>query len=263
MVSVRVGFHTIKLINCRWLVEITRGNIMETQIQEMLVMVIDRLEQLVENTNAIAHAVVGEQIPVPAFVATAQQILEHSNKVFQAAVAAETDRMPENEDSGDDEIQLGSLVSYVGERETYVGKVGTVVEVKERGWYVVAFNGLDKPASVRTPEITLGNFEQPPVEEQVEEQVEETIPEPVVATVVKTTSTTEITLDKEAADYQIPNGIYNKFSNIHAIYKAGDKERNYLRFRAKRELNDKTTQMMCHRYLVSVQDEAYMQEVPA
>lgn len=230
---------------------------MENQIQEMLVMVIDRLEQLVENTNAIAHAVVGEQIPVPAFVATAQQVLEHSNKVVQEAVAAETDRMTE-EDGGNDEIQLGSLVSYIGERENYVGKVGTVVEVKERGWYVVAFNGLDKPASVRTPEISLGNFEQPPVEEQVEEQVEETIPEPVVATVVKTTATTEITLDKEAADYQIPNGIYNKFSNIHAIYKAGDKERNYLRFRAKRELNDKTTQTMCHRYLLSVQDEAYI-----
>ena len=99
-------------------------------------------------------------------------------------------------------------------------------------------------------------IEEPVLEkETAEEVVEEVVEEPAEEV---TAEPSKVIIDEGAASFRIPKGIYNKFASIHHIYSAGDKERKWLRMRAKRPLNCEETQLMCKRYLSSVQDAEYL-----
>ncbi len=123
-------------------------------------------------------------------------------------------------------------------------------------WTVVTFEGEGSHTKCRKSELTLGANSypgQPP--EVTEVEVVKAEAEEVAATL----------FDDEAATHKIEKGSYKEYRDIHAIYSdvkktAGNKK--YLRFRAKKVVGDDvTTQEMCHRYLLGVQDEEYLKEV--
>ena len=223
-------------------------------------------EQLLENIDAKLGVIVGllEQHlgtdTKPAAVKVAEQVLSEANNLVESIVAP----VPAVTETNNDEMMgVGDRVLYIGNRDLGLkSKEGTITEVKEGSpWYAVMFDDQGGVTKVRKGEITKQLVEQPPAlsheEEVAVEEHAEAQAEASEGSIIK--------LDEEAASYKLDAGVIKDYRNIHAAYtdmKKAEMNRKYLRFRAKKVIkNDTTTQEMCHRYLVSVQDEAYMQEV--
>lgn len=223
-------------------------------------------EELLRNIDAKLGVIVGLMEKYmgmdtrPAAIQFAERVLEEANAEVEKAVAP----VPVVEETENEEtLEVGNTVLYVGTRKADLkGKEGTITEVKDGSpWFTVMFDGA--PVSVRKGEITKKLVEQPPAlsheEEVAVEEHLEAQQEASEGSIIK--------IDEEAAEYKIDKGSFKEYRNIHAIYtdmKKADANRKYLRFRAKTIIGeDETTKEMCHRYLVSVQDEAYMQEVSA
>lgn len=245
---------------------------MSTKIQEELKKITENLERTVQSIGLISHILLQQEMGTlekPKAIEVAQQVLESSNAAVEEVIEQVRANDPvatEDKDSsqdGDLKIAVGSLVGYLGtKREDLWGKSGTVVEVKPAGWFVVDFEKVPGTVTVRKGNLSRVESGQPP---QVEESNELTIEEEfaaknkVVELVLE--ESPDIVLDDEAATYHIPKGIYSKFSDIHHIYKAGDKEKSWLRFRATKALGDEKTQEMVKRYLASVRDAQYLAAV--
>ena len=185
----------------------------------------------------------------PKYVEVAEKILAASNATLEEVIPADTIEAVSEETPLNEELEIGSIITYIGDRKTLSGKQGTIVEVKN-AWVVVAFDGEGKNSRVNHDELTLGVSEQPPEETQVEALIAE---EEAVA---------EALFDDEAASYKIERGSFKDYRDIHAIYSDQKKmvgNRKYLRFRALKVMGgDALTQEMCHRYLVGIEDEEHM-----
>lgn len=188
----------------------------------------------------------------------AEKVLADSNEVVKELVAAAPE-VPET--TNDEDFAIGDRVLYVGKRSGFTE--GTITEIKDRSpWITVLFDNNGSPVSCRKGELTKKTVDQPPAldykeEEQVENLLEQEAegPQPTIK------------IDEEAAEYKIDKGSFKEYRNIHAIYtdmKKAEPNRKYLRFRASKAIGgDEVTKEMCHRYLVSVQDEVYMLGVDA
>lgn len=263
---VKLGFGKGSLINRVWSRSIyERGVNMDKDLKTTLMSLTDSLNRVAESISLLARAELESNLPSPpAFVTQAQEVLDHANATLVKAVDKTThDEAPGGDSDTLENFEVGSQVKYIGKRESLKGLIGIVGEVKERGWLSIAWKNSDV-TSARTNEVQLFGAQAPeeitsdkesyqaPVEEVVEEPAEEATAEP-----------SEVIIDEEASSFRIPNGIYNKYASIHHIYSAGDKERKWLRLRAKRPLNCEETQIMCQRYLSSVQDAEYLAGVSA
>ena len=256
---------------------------MSTNIQEELKKITENLERTVQSIGVISHILLKQEMGTlekPKAVEVAQQVLESSNAAVDEVieqVKADDPVVIEDEGSSQEEdkgMTVGSIVDYLGtKREDLWGKSGTVVEVKPAGWFVVDFEKVRGTVTVRKGNL-VRTLSQPYTEQSTDLALEEhlakvsndlSIGEEFVAknkvAELVTEEAPDILLDDEAATYHIPKGIYSKFSDIHHIYKAGDKEKNWLRFRATRALGDEKTQEMVKRYLASVQDAQYLATV--
>jgi len=223
-------------------------------------------EELLQNIDAKLGVIVGLMEKYmgmdtrPAAIQFAERVLEEANAEVEKAVAP----VPVVEETENEEtLEVGNTVLYVGTRKADLkGKEGTITEVKDGSpWFTVMFDS--GPVSVRKGEITKKLVEQPPAlsheEEVAVEEHLEAQQEASEGSIIK--------IDEEAAEYKLSAGIIKEYRNIHAAYsdmKNAELNRKYLRFRAKMVIREDTTsQEMCHRYLVSVQDEVYMKEVGA
>ena len=238
---------------------------MDNDLKSNLMSLTDSLNRVAESISLLARAELESNLPSPpAFVTHAQEVLDHANATLVKAVDKTThEEAPSGDSDTSENFEVGSQVKYIGKRESLKGLVGIVGEVKDRGWLSIAWKNSEV-TSARTNEVELFGAQVPkeitsdkesyqtPVEEVAEEPTEEATAEP-----------SKVIIDEEAASFRIPNGIYNKFASIHHIYSAGDKERKWLRLRAKRPLNCEETQLMCKRYLSSVQDAEYLAGVSA
>ena len=262
---------------------------MSTTIQEELKNITNNLERTVQSIALISHILLEQEmgrLEKPKAVEVAQQVLESSNvaleEVIEQVKADVPDEGADSSPSTDGGVMaVGSLVGYLGtKRKDLWGKSGTVVEVKPAGWFVVDFEGVPGTTTVRKGNLTRA-LSQPLIEKKIDPAWEEhnaklearktavsnalSIEEEFAAKNKVADLVTEeapaLLLDDEAATYHIPKGIYSKFSDIHHIYKAGDKEKNWLRFRATKALGDEKTQEMVKRYLASVQDAQYLAAV--
>jgi len=225
----------------------------------ILMSLTDSLNRVAENIALLSRTLLKEDaLTPPAYVVAAQEVLDVANATMDKAVKQnEEATLKTTEENSEETLEVGSQVKYVGDRESLKGQLGAVVEVKERGWVVVVWNNGDTK-SARTNELELFGG-QPPQEEPVaEENSEEPVEEPTPTRIEEKSTTEDIVLDEDAANYQIPTGLYAKFASIHHIYKASEKDRKWLRFRASKPLNCETTQAMCQRYLVSVKDSEYL-----
>lgn len=193
----------------------------------------------------------------PAAVKVAQKVLADANQAMEAVALPVPEVVAK---SSTEELAIGDKVVYIGTRKTNLkGVQGTITDIKEGSpWLVVMFEGIGNTVSVRKGEVSKEQATQPPAlsteeEQMVEEHLEEQA-EASEGSIVK--------IDEEAAAYKIDKGSFKEYRNIHAIYsdmKKADANRKYLRFRAGKTIGgDETTKEMCHRYLVSVQDEEYM-----
>ena len=260
---------------------------MDNDLKSNLMSLTDSLNRVAESISLLARAELESNLPSPpAFVTHAQEVLDHANATLVKAVDKTThEEAPSGDSDTSENFEVGSQVKYIGKRESLKGLVGIVGEVKDRGWLSIAWKNSEV-TSARTNEVELFGAQAPkeitsdkesyqtPVEEvpkeitsdkesyqaPVEEVVEETAEEPAEEA---TAEPSKVIIDEEAASFRIPNGIYNKFASIHHIYSAGDKERKWLRLRAKRPLNCEETQLMCKRYLSSIQDAEYLAGVSA
>lgn len=208
------------------------------------------------------------QAPEPKFVQVAKKTLAQTDEVVEElAPESEKEEVKEEvvesptESESSEDFDVGKKVLFIGDREAYKGKQGTIVEING-AWVRVVFEDDSKPVSCRKMELSTTIVEQAPVEEEAEPEVEVEKEEAVVETPVQSTG-----LDEEAAAHKIPQGAYSTYRDIHAIYSDMNKRkgnRNYLRYRAKHVIKDDvTTKEMCHRYLVSVNDEEYLKDVVA
>lgn len=231
---------------------------MQDDTKTILMSLTDSLNRVAENIALLSRTLLKEDVLTPpAFVVAAQEVLDVANATMDKAVKQnEEATLDTTEENSDETLEVGSQVKYVGDRESLKGQLGAIVEVKERGWVVVVWNNGDTK-SARTNELELFGG-QPPQEEPAEENSEEPVEEPTPTRIEEKSTTEDIVLDEEAANYQIPTGLYAKFASIHHIYKAGEKDRKWLRFRASKALNCELTQSMCQRYLVSVKDSEYL-----
>ena len=232
---------------------------MQDTTKTILMSLTDSLNRVAENIALLSRTLLKEDaLTPPAFVVAAQEVLDVANATMDKAVKQnEEATLKTTEENSEETLEVGSQVKYVGDRESLKGQLGAVVEVKERGWVVVVWNNGDTK-SARTNELELFGG-QPPQEEPVaEENSEEPVEEPTPTRIEEKSTTEDIVLDEDAANYQIPTGLYAKFASIHHIYKASEKDRKWLRFRASKPLNCETTQSMCQRYLVSVKDSEYL-----
>ena len=231
---------------------------MQDDTKTILMSLTDSLNRVAENIALLSRTLLKEDaLTPPAFVVAAQEVLDVANATMDKAVKQnEEATLDTTEENSDETLEVGSQVKYVGDRESLKGQLGAVVEVKERGWVVVVWNNGDTK-SARTNELKLFGG-QPPQEEAAPENSEEPVEEPTPTRIEEKSTTEDIVLDEEAANYQIPTGLYAKFASIHHIYKASEKDRKWLRFRASKPLNCETTQSMCQRYLVSVKDSEYL-----
>jgi hypothetical protein len=238
---------------------------MDKDLKTTLMSLTDSLNRVAESISLLARAELESNLPSPpAFVTQAQEVLDHANATLVKAVDKTThEEAPSGDSDTSENFEVGSQVKYIGKRESLKGLIGIVGEVKERGWLSIAWKNSEvtsartnevEPFGAQAPEEITSDKEsyQAPVEEVVEEPAEEATAEP-----------SKVIIDEEAASFRIPNGIYNKYASIHHIYSAGDKERKWLRLRAKRPLNCEETQLMCKRYLSSVQDAEYLTGVSA
>lgn len=237
---------------------------MQDDTKTILMSLTDSLNRVAENIALLSRTLLKEDVLTPpAFVVAAQEVLDVANATMDKAVKQnEEATLDTTEENSNEALEVGSQVKYVGDRESLKGQLGAIVEVKERGWVVVVWNNGDTK-SARTNELELFGG-QPPQEEPVAEEApvvedsEEPVEEPTPTRIEEKSTTEDIVLDEEAANYQIPTGLYAKFASIHHIYKAGEKDRKWLRFRASKPLNCELTQSMCQRYLVSVKDSEYL-----
>lgn len=218
------------------------------------------------------------QAPEPKFVQVAKKTLAQTDEVVEE-LAPESEKEEVKDDfiwlekmekkeetktESSEDFDVGKKVLFIGDREAYKGKQGTIVEING-AWVRVVFEDDSKPVSCRKMELSTTIVEQAPVEEEVvEEEAELEVEEEEVVAETPVQSTG---LDEEAAAHKIPQGAYSTYRDIHAIYSDMNKRkgnRNYLRYRAKHVIKDDvTTKEMCHRYLVSVNDEEYLKDVVA
>ncbi len=224
------------------------------------------------------------QAPEPKFVQVAKKTLAKTDEVVEELapesekeeVKVEVVESSTEEESSEDFI-VGKKVLFIGDREAYKGKQGTIVEING-AWVRVVFEDSSKPVSCRKMELSQTIVEQAPVEElsteeeihsqmKISDMVMEENPDLLKDEVVAETPVQSTGLDEEAAAHKIPQGAYSTYRDIHAIYSDMNKRkgnRNYLRYRAKHVIKDDvTTKEMCHRYLVSVNDEEYRKDVVA
>jgi len=208
-----------------------------------------------ENLRLVLEILSADQpIVKPKYVEVAEKVLATANAALEEVIPAEIIEEVSTETPSNENIEIGAIVTYTGDREALAGKQGTVVEFAN-AWTVVAFDGEGSHSKCRKSDLTLVGNEQPPEVTEVEVVMAE------VEEVAKSL------FDDEAASYKIEKGSYKEYRDIHAIYSDVKKtigNKKYLRFRAKKVVGDDvTTQEMCHRYLIGVQDEEYLKEVGA
>ena len=213
------------------------------------------------------------QAPEPKFVQVAKKTLAKTDEVVEE-LAPESEKEEvkvevvesSTEAESSEDFTVGKKVLFIGDREAYKGKQGTIVEING-AWVRVVFEDSSKPVSCRKMELSQTIVEQAPVEESPSVDELSTEEEPSLDEVVTETPVQSTGLDEEAAAHKIPQGAYSTYRDIHAIYSDMNKRkgnRNYLRYRAKHVIkDDATTKEMCHRYLVSVNDEEYRKDVVA
>lgn len=194
-----------------------------------------------------------QPIVKPKYVEVAEKVLSVSNAALEEVIPAVIEEVS-TETPSNENIEIGSIVTYTGDRSELAGKRGTVVELRN-AWTVVVFDGSGDQDKCRKSELTLAGNEQPP--EVTEVEVAKAEAEEVA----------ESLFDDEAASYKFEKGSFNEYRDLHAIYSDAKKtlgNKKYLRFRAKKVIGDDTlSQEMCHRYLIGVQDEEYLKEVSA
>ena len=192
-----------------------------------------------------------QPIVKPKYVEVAEKVLATANAALEEVIPAVTEEVSDETPSNEN-IEIGSIVTYTGDRSELAGKRGTVVELRN-AWTVVAFDNEGSHSSCRKKDLTLAGNEQPP--EVTEVEVVKAEAEEVAKSL----------FDDEAASYKFEKGSFKEYRDLHAIYSDVKKtlgNRKYLRFRAKKVIGDDvTTQEMCHRYLIGVQDEEYLNEV--
>jgi len=218
------------------------------------------LKEMNDKLGAILNLLaehVGKEIPP--YVRAAQAVLEDVPAPAPTPAPVVSDE--------EDTLQVGARVVYSGTRtDTMPDCQGTVVEVKERGWILVTFDGEADARNCRYTELTLASRQPPVLTEEEEAKVEEHEAKEEEASPTIRGSNDGLVMDLDAAGYRIPKGVWAEYRDIHAIYsdpKKTDYNRRYLRMRAQKVYGDETTMQMCHRYLVSVQDEVYLNEVNA
>jgi hypothetical protein len=242
---------------------------MDNDLKSNLMSLTDSLNRVAESIALLARVDLENHLPSPpAFVIQAQEVLDHANATLVEAVDKTThEEAPSGDSDTSENFEIGNQVKYIGKRESLKGLIGIVTEVKERGWLTIAWKNSEV-TSARTNELNYFGPQAPEeitsdnesYQEPAQEVIEEVVEEPAKEA---TAEPSEVIIDEEAANFRVPNGIYNKYASIHHIYKAGEKERKWLRLRAKRPLNCEETQIMCQRYLSSVQDAEYLAEVSA
>lgn len=233
------------------------------------------LNSINEKLGLVVEMLSADSAPVkPKYVEVAEKVLSVGNDALEEVIPAVIEEVstetPSNETMDRDmaiamailgvpSLNVGSIITYTGDREVLSGKRGTVVEVRG-AWVVVAFDDEGKHTKCRKSELTLGANEQPP--EQTEKEV----------AVAEEKSGWEAegltdTFDEEASSHRFEKGSYKEYRDIHAIYSDQKKmlgNRKYLRYRAQNVIGgDTLTQEMCHRYLVGIQDEEYLGIVDA
>ena len=207
------------------------------------------LNSINENLRLILEILSADQpIVKPKYVEVAEKVLATANAALEEVIPAVTEEVSDETPSNEN-IEIGSIVTYTGDREALAGKQGTVVDFAN-AWVIVALDGEGSHSKCRK---TLAGNEQPPEVTEVE----------VVMAEAKQVA--ESLFDEEAANHKFEKGSYREYRDIHAIYSDVKKSlanKKYLRFRAQNViLEDATTQEMCHRYLIGVQDEEYLKEV--
>ena len=194
-----------------------------------------------------------QPIVKPKYVEVAEKVLSAGNAALEEVIPAVIEEVS-TETPSNENIEVGSAVTYTGDREGLAGKQGTVVELRN-AWTVVNFDNEGDHTKCRKSELTLAGNEQPP--EVTEKEV----------VVAEEKADAESLFDDEAASHKIEKGSFKEYRDIHAIYSDVKKalgNKKYLRFRAKNAIGgDTLTQEMCHRYLIGVQDEEYLKEVGA
>jgi len=210
------------------------------------------LNSINEKLGLVVEMLSADSAPVkPKYVEVAEKVLSVGNEALEEVIPAVIEEVS-TETPSNETLEVGSIITYTGDREVLSGKRGTVVEVRG-AWVVVAFDGEGKHTKCRKSELTLGANEQPP--EQTEKEV----------AVAEEKAVAESLFDEEASSHRFEKGSYKEYRDIHAIYSDQKKmlgNRKYLRYRAQNVIGgDTLTQEMCHRYLIGVQDEEYLNEV--
>jgi len=210
------------------------------------------LNSINEKLGLVVEMLSADSAPVkPKYVEVAEKVLSVGNEALEEVIPAVIEEVS-TETPSNETLEVGSIITYTGDREVLSGKRGTVVEVRG-AWVVVAFDGEGKHTKCRKSELTLGANEQPP--EQTEKEV----------VVAEEKAVAESLFDEEASSHKIEKGSFKEYRDIHAIYSDQKKmvgNRKYLRYRAQNVIGgDTLTQEMCHRYLIGVQDEEYLNEV--
>ena len=192
-----------------------------------------------------------QPIVKPKYVEVAEKVLSAGNAALEEVIPAVIEEVS-TETPSNENLEIGSIVTYTGDRSELDGKRGTVVDLRN-AWTVVNFDNEGQHTKCRKSELTLAGNEQPP--EVTEKEV----------VVAEEKAVAESLFDDEAASHKIEKGSFKEYRDIHAIYSDVKKalgNKKYLRFRAKKVIGDDAlTQEMCHRYLVGVQDEEYLNEV--
>lgn len=210
------------------------------------------LNSINEKLGLVVEMLSADSAPVkPKYVEVAEKVLSVGNEALEEVIPAVIEEVS-TETPSNETLEVGSIITYTGDREVLSGKRGTVVEVRG-AWVVVAFDGEGKHTKCRKSELTLGTNEQPP--EQTEKEI----------VVAEEKAVAESLFDEEASSHRFEKGSYKEYRDIHAIYSDQKKmlgNRKYLRYRAQNVIGgDTLTQEMCHRYLIGVQDEEYLNEV--
>ena len=210
------------------------------------------LNSINEKLGLVVEMLSADSAPVkPKYVEVAEKVLSVGNEALEEVIPAVIEEVS-TETPSNETLEIGSIITYTGDREGLSGKRGTVVEVRG-AWVVVTFDGEGKHTKCRKSELTLGGNEQPP--EQTEKEVE----------VAEEKAVAESLFDEEAAGFKFAEGSYREYRDLHAIYSDQKKmvgNRKYLRFRAQNVVKgDLLAKEMCHRYLLGIQDEEYLNEV--
>ena len=192
-----------------------------------------------------------QPIVKPKYVEVAEKVLSAGNAALEEVIPAVIEEVS-TETPSNENIEVGSAVTYTGDRGELAGKRGTVVDLRN-AWTVVNFDNEGDHTKCRKSELTLAGNEQPP--EVTEKEV----------VVAEEKAVAESLFDDEAASHKIEKGSFKEYRDIHAIYSDVKKalgNKKYLRFRAKKVIGgDTTTQEMCHRYLLGIQDEEYLHQI--